>query len=283
MDGSHILTGCGACMRLLSPVSRGCRFSLKAVGDGWASAQPPHTSVGCSLGQPPPSMCTYKGSSADRHPQRWCPRVCGDRAGARLSVCQQPLCVRQGRLSRTDQRRPVRGVHFNPQMVSWVRSRVGRPKVSKGLTEAFVTTLTCFPSSEQPDRLSSLITSCVIWSESTDVASFPGMPGGPVRPTWPCGPAGPCRTSRTCGRPLTAATAPPAPQAAANNPRAATLAVADRRLMDPSVHLLASLVVPTTTAIDTPQTAKLRAVCGMSQLEDSLTPSCPAQARVSGR
>ena len=56
LDGSHILTGCGACMRLLSPVSPGCRFSLKAVGDGWASAQPPHTSVGCSLGQPPPSM-----------------------------------------------------------------------------------------------------------------------------------------------------------------------------------------------------------------------------------
>jgi hypothetical protein len=35
LDGSHMLTGCGACMRCCHQSLPGCRFSLKAVGDGW--------------------------------------------------------------------------------------------------------------------------------------------------------------------------------------------------------------------------------------------------------
>jgi len=40
---------------------------LKAVGDGWASAQQPHTSLGCSLDQPPPSMWMH----LQRYVGRW--------------------------------------------------------------------------------------------------------------------------------------------------------------------------------------------------------------------
>ena len=81
------------------------------------------------------------------------------------------------------------------------------------------------------------MTSRLSRSGSTDTASWPGGPEVPFRPIDPWGPTGPRSASRTCGTPVTAATAPPAPQAAANNPSAAILAVAERRLMDWSVHL----------------------------------------------
>ena len=81
------------------------------------------------------------------------------------------------------------------------------------------------------------MTSRLSRSGSTDTASWPGGPEVPFRPIDPWRPTGPRSASRTCGTPVTAATAPPAPQAAANNPSAAILAVAERRLMDWSVHL----------------------------------------------
>ena len=56
LDGSHILTGCVACKIAATRLRPVADCHLKAVGDGWASAQQPHTSVGCSLNQPPPSM-----------------------------------------------------------------------------------------------------------------------------------------------------------------------------------------------------------------------------------
>jgi len=35
LDGSHILTGCGACESAATSLWPGCRLHLTAVGDGW--------------------------------------------------------------------------------------------------------------------------------------------------------------------------------------------------------------------------------------------------------
>ena len=64
MDDSHILAGCRAVMRLLSSTSPPWLTGPRPVSDGWASAQPPHTSVGLSLGGPPPFVWTYYVRSA---------------------------------------------------------------------------------------------------------------------------------------------------------------------------------------------------------------------------
>jgi hypothetical protein len=58
MDEWHILTGCGVCMGLRSPHCPVAELP-REVSDGWASAQPPHASVGYSLGGPPPFSCPY--------------------------------------------------------------------------------------------------------------------------------------------------------------------------------------------------------------------------------
>ena len=57
MDESHVLAGCGDCcgLRFTLAVRTGARGHQ---GIRLASAQPPHTSVGYSLGGPPPFLCT---------------------------------------------------------------------------------------------------------------------------------------------------------------------------------------------------------------------------------